>query len=603
MYVALLSSPARAVEPSVTDAPALPPWRSVGPLLGVLLLVGVWAIPVTHAAGGRDGWVLTLGLVSALAALLLVRPWRALGPAHLLLPLAPALAALVVCLTSLTRWDGADETATLAYAGVSYLVVRAYARDAARRAGVLVALAVVGLDQFAQAYLPWWGRGDVTAKMVGTFYWHNQFGAFLAATGIVAAVLAVRGSGVARLAGWLVAPWCVAGLLFSASRGSLLIAVLAWAVVVTLSLCDRRGRLAAMGVVAAGFAVAWLLSGPWLMEQSGSVGSTVAAREAEQSVSGNGQARLYLWQAALHTGAQRPLTGLGFDSFGGAGSAWMPLAGRPSTYAHNGFLQAWSDGGLLLAAAVAAVTAPLVWCSLVALWRRRTGTRGTDVAAVAAPVGVGVLLLHSAIDFDWAYPSLLLLLAILAALVPLTPRRPRGARPGHTLAAALVVGLLLVSIPLSVRDVTLRAPAGFLPSASACRAQLGSALPADVRHGLACTAELAEADPVLAMQRALARARLGQHTRALREARAAVTTWGERRAMLRAMYAQVLAAVGDPAAAREELRRLRVDLERAGQLNAERDDYLSSVERGLQEAAPTPDVETGPTPRPRKEPA
>ena len=80
------------------------------------------------------------------------------------------------------------------------------------------------------------------------------------------------------------------------------------------------------------------------MEDSGGPFATLQGRESAQSLEGNGAARLAFWQVAAELGAEHPLTGAGFDSFGGA-SVRLPDGVTAATHVHNGYLQAFSDGG------------------------------------------------------------------------------------------------------------------------------------------------------------------------------------------------------------------------------------------------------------------
>lgn len=598
---ALLSPLGQASTDALPERGATPRGRrdmAAGAAVGSVLLV--WALPMTHGAGGRDPWLLGLGLLSLLPALLLLRPWRSLPASHVLLSMAPAVAALAVCLSAATGFDGLDETALLAYAGGLYLCVRAWAVDGQRRLLVLVALALVGLEQFSKAYLPWWGNGSVRELMVGTFYWHNQFSAFMLGTGLVAAVLAVRGTGLARRVGWVTAPWALAALLFAGSRAGLATFAVCWTVVVLLSFLDRRGRVASLSLLAVALGLATLLSSPLLMEDAGRFSSTLAAREAEQGVEGNGRARLAYWEAAVRLGVEHPVTGTGFDSFGAASVSLLPERSMLSPYVHNGYLQAFSDGGAVLLGAVVAATGLPLLVAARTLARRR---REDDLLGVAVPIALFALVLHSGVDFDWVYPSLAALFAILAAVLPAGPpgrsatRGPgRGRRAGSALLAALVLVVVVAAVPAALRASALRAPQAavpawaatvgavvplhrpldLLPATSVCRAELASDSASVRRHGLGCSARFAADDPALVLQRAAAQARNGQVALVLRNAQAVVAEHGSRRPMLRVLHAEVLLRAGRPGAARLTLEDLVTDLRAQG-----RDDEADGVQRLL----------------------
>lgn len=545
----------------------------------VLALLG-WAVPLTHGSGGRDPWALGLALVLLAPALLATRPWRVLPGWQLLLAVTPGLVAISVCLTAPTGWDGLDEVATLVYAGLLAVVVRAWATSRWRRHALLAVLALVGLEQFYQSYVPWWGGGNVYRLMVGTFFWHNQFSAFMVGTGVLAGVLAVRGHGALRIVGWVTAPWCFAGLLFAGSRAGLATFLVVWLVVVVLAFVDRRGRVAVLALVAVALGLATLLASPLLMEDSGSPFATLQGRESQESVEGNGKARLAFWEVAVDLGAEHPLTGAGFDSFGGA-SVRLPEGVTAATHVHNGYLQAFSDGGGPLLAALALATGIPLLAGLRAI-ASRSRRRDDEVLAIGVPLAMLALILHSGVDFDWSYPSLL---AILAGLV--VPGRERAAPPGTVwprAAAIVAVALLLVSVPAAVRASGLRASAAevplwaqpvtsvvpssghlsWLPAASVCRSMLRGGDQADLRTALDCTERAAADNPGLQMDRAKALVVTGRPDAGTALAAAVAGAYAERRPMLLLGQADVLVTAGRVEAARAILLRLRTVLATTG---------------------------------------
>ncbi len=542
----------------------------------LVLALLAWAVPLTHGAGGRDPWVLGLALVALAPALLATRPWRVLPAWQVLLAVTPGLASIVVCLTAPTRWDGLDEVATLVYAGLLAVVVRAWATSRSRRHALLGVLALVGLEQFFQAYVPWWGGGSVFRLMVGTFYWHNQFSAFMVGAGVLAGVLAVRGDGALRIVGWLTAPWCFAGLLFAGSRAGLGTFVVVWLVVVVLAFVDRRGRVGVLALVAVALGLATLLASPLLMQDSGSPFATLQGRESAQSLEGNGAARLAFWQVAAELGAEHPLTGAGFDSFGGA-SVRLPVGVTSATHVHNGYLQAFSDGGGPLVAALALATGLPLLAGLRALLSR-SRRRDDELVAIGVPLAMLGLVLHSGVDFDWSYPSLLAFFAILAGLVAPAPQRAEAPVGVWQRGAAVVaVALLLVSVPAAVRASGLRASAAevplwaqpvtsvvpssghlsWLPAASVCRSMLRGSDQADLRIALDCTERAAADNPGLQMDRAKALVVTGRPAAGVALAADVADAHSERRPMLLLGQADVLATAGRVAEARATLLRLR----------------------------------------------
>lgn len=580
------------------------PWQALpgaARAASMLVVLAVWALPVTHGLGGRDPWMLGLGLLALLPALVLLRPWSSVPTWHTCVAVGPALAALVVCLTTPTGFDGLDELAALVAAAGTYLVVRAWADTARRRRWALALLALVGLEQYYRSYLAWWGSGSVSHPMVGTFAWHNQFSIFMVVTGLSAAVFVVRGARRLRIVGWAVAPWCLSALLFAGSRAGLACFLLVWALVVTTGLVDRRGRIAALllGVVTLGLAS--FLASPLMMADGGWLTATLRSRGSAESLSGNGRARLNFWHAALDVATQHPLTGAGFDSFSGASAVHMPLEQGLSPFVHNGYLQAFSDGGLLLLVTVCVATfLPLVAGLRGALVARRRSA--DEVTALAVGGGLLALVLHSGVDFDWAYPSLIVLFAALAGLLPSRSLdgtgagRSRAGRGTAGLVAVLLLALVVAALPAALRASGLRAPgaevprwaraaalgvplhgsADWLPAASPCRSELYSPDPATVRHGLSCTGRAADDDPGLALLRAQALSLAGDTREALRITDETIGRYGGARPSLHILEAEVLDSAGHPDQAIAVLESARPVLARGGGLG-----YLPQVDELL----------------------
>lgn len=408
----------------------------------VVLALGFWATLLTGGWGGRDPRVLTYGGVLVLLALLLLRPWRVLTPLVIALPTAIGVAAFAVLALAPTGWEGRHDAAAYAYAGQVFVLVAGWARDHLRRTAVLgLVVAAAGLE-FAQGWPAWWGAGDPSAMFQGTFYWHNQVGIFLAA-GAVAALGVLSGpKGPLRLLSWVVGPLAAAGVVFTTSRGSQLALALGVALVLALALTGPAPRRAAGRVVTAvalGAAVTWLLSGPPFFVIRATPGTSTLARS--ESFTGNGVQRLEDWRRAWEIFLEWPLTGTGFLGFRSAAPQVTELRdGASVAEAHNGFLQALSDGGLLLALPVWTGT---VLVLVLALRHLTSSVRRRDTVTSTAAVLTFVLVLHSGMDFDWSYPSLMAMLAVAGALaIGVRPAPPL--LPGRRASSAWA--LLLVAV-------------------------------------------------------------------------------------------------------------------------------------------------------------
>jgi len=414
------------------------------PDVAVVALLAWWATYFTWGTGGREPRLLSVACVLAALAWVAVRPERSLSRWALLPVAALAVGACLVVAFSPTGWAGRDDAGAWVLAAATGPVLLTWAggpvdsrRIELRRTLLVVALLGAGGAQFAAGWLPWWGAQDPAKLFQGTFYWHNQVGIFLAAIGVLA--LAVAGSGgPLALLGWVVAPLCVAGTFFSTSRGSQLSLLLGFALV--LALIGGRAVLPRVKVLltgALGVAVSVVLTGPPFFAERVSPAAGTAARS--ESFVGNGVTRLEDWAAAWQVFERWPLTGAGFDGFRAATEAVGVghRAGR-TAYVHNGFLQGLTDGGLLLGLPLLLVTLVLavaVCRGLPSVVRRGEGVR------VGAGAALLVLVLHSGMDFDWAYPSLLLLPALVAPLALGPHGRPR--RPVAWWPTALAVALLV----------------------------------------------------------------------------------------------------------------------------------------------------------------
>jgi hypothetical protein len=433
-----------------------------------------WAVlPLAHATGGRAAPSLTVGLALLVVALLAVRIWRATSPAAFGLAVAISLAALLVCVLTPPGWFGGTAAASYGYAAGLLLLVTGYASTPRRRAALAALVVGAGVVQFGWALVPWWGHGTSEAPMIGTFYWHNQYAAFLLAPALLGLGLLLANRSPWRLAGGVGAVVASTGVVYSSSRAALAalavgwVAVGAWALLVGVreqGSSTRRAstllRWVAVSAVTAGFVV--LLSGPPLFPSRATPLAAAQARaDSGQSVAVNGGYRVEFWREALAVGAHHPVTGAGYGTLARASRGITPASWARSPLAHNGLLQPFADGGLLLAlpfgVGVALVLAGLLRrLGLDRLPSRRRRQRLTsadglkpktpypDRVLVGAAAFSGLALAtHSVVDFDWSYPVLFGLAAVVAGLAlgaraTAASTRPVDAvSPRHRTAAVL----------------------------------------------------------------------------------------------------------------------------------------------------------------------
>ncbi|MDO9456505.1 O-antigen ligase [Nocardioides sp.] len=424
------------------------PWASD---VAVVAAMTWWAAWLTFGTGGREPHVLSYGALLVAVAALLVRPWRVLRVRATAIALAPGAGAWVVVLTAPTGWAGADDAASYTYAGALGLVALAWARTPVRRQ--LLATAVVGAAglQLAMGWAAWSSVPSPSRLFQGTFYWHNQVGAFLAAGAVLAVALVADGRRPLATLGWCLAPLCVAGTVFTTSRGSMLGIAIGVALVLAAAAC-RLGTTAAIGsicrtiaVVALSWATSWVLTGPPFFGERFSPLAATTARNG--SFEGNGVQRFEDWRRSWEIFRHWPASGAGFNSFDSATTAVTDKRDGVSTaFAHNGYLQAASDGGLVL---VLPLVVALLALALLAVRALPASRRAGDLVQPGALAAYVVLLLHSGMDFDWTYPSLLAQAALVGVLaVPSSAVRRRGAPPSRrvvVVAVVALVGLLLLS--------------------------------------------------------------------------------------------------------------------------------------------------------------
>lgn len=228
---------------------------------------------------------------------------------------------------------------------------------------------------------------------------------------------------------------CILALLWSASRGALLAAAGACAVVGGIWLWSwaskgqRRALLTAAGTAGVLLMLAAVIAGKAILD------GLLAGH------GGSGEMRLLIWLAALRMIQDHPLLGIGPDQFlyhygsryttapywitvlnGRRTPAWRePNVAQP----HNLPLDLWLSGGLL---ALAGFTLALVafWRRCWRLWRSAVASArdGGWRAAVALGIGASVLagILHGMVDSAYFAPDMALLFWWSVAVIVVLPR-------------------------------------------------------------------------------------------------------------------------------------------------------------------------------------
>jgi Lipid A core - O-antigen ligase and related enzymes len=205
----------------------------------------------------------------------------------------------------------------------------------------------------------------------------------------------------------------LAALLATGSRAGLVSAGVGLVVLLGLSGAVPRGRLAL--VLAAG--VGGL---------SYAYGGGVAARWLELFAAPPD--RIILWQQVLGMLADRPLAGVGLDSFAPAFRSYHG-PGLPVTviwdHAHNSYLETWAELGLIVG------SLPVLAAMLAA--RRLAAAQPDPRADMRRAIALAVLVqagLHAGVDFSFEIAANVLILLLIVM---------GGAAVPHS-AAALVAG-------------------------------------------------------------------------------------------------------------------------------------------------------------------
>ena len=385
---------------------ALPPRAVSVALIGLLALatiqllpVGAWAVSVLspHAAALRNGLDPVPGPTLSLAA----------GATASALRTGAALVGIVFVTTSVVAARGATRIALTALLAATFQ-------------------GLCGLLVYASGTNRLWSLPNPasTENATGTFVNRNHFAAFLAATlplglglvfrvarraqarsragnGLVAA-LGTEGSralllGLAALTG-------TAGLLLSFSRAGTAIGLVAMAGTAVVLL---RGKpVHRFAVIAIVVAIAAL---PLADLGADHLAARYAASGTDLTAAGG---RLRVAVDTLRMIAAFPAFGCGFGTF-----TWVfPAFSSPEvrlhyTFAHNDLLQLGAEGGLpalgLLVLALAALSKPAF-----------RGLRGTsDPLATGAAFGLGALLFHGLVDFNFHIPGNAAIAAVLSGVL------------------------------------------------------------------------------------------------------------------------------------------------------------------------------------------
>lgn len=560
-------APSVAIEVRTVDVRSLAEWSAVGSWLLVLVS---WVLP-----GAWDATVLPVAIAAALPGVLAVRPWQYVPPVVSAVLLAPAVAALAVAALSPYGDAGVVSLARWSYLGLLTLGATAFARTGVRQFALVAAVLALGIYEFAQAWLPWWGHEDTSHAMIGQFYSANPFGGAMLCGVLLAGGVALLGRRDVSRLGFIVAPFCACGVWFSGSRGAILLGaagmLLLWALAARSSLGRAVTRLAIL-VVATGAMFA-LLTSPLFFPDGRGESSVAGKVAAGQTVSSTSSIRVDYWRAAWSEFTAHPVVGGGSGSYFPYGRLHSPAGAERATLAHNEPLGALAEGGLLQGLPLLALYLLAAGACLRVL--RRGVSAGDRFASVriAAAVAAGGVLAHSLLDIGLAFPALLGTLALLMGVVLASPQpaapTARRAATGWVVVLALLastasyVAVSYAQVRHGMRNIGVT-QAGPLPGIRDARAVVGrlhalaladtaSVQESASREVLADTAEVAGFDGNIQADQIAVLMRLGEHA----QARAAALGLAERSRRLAPQHviplAREIAATGHPSVAADLL--------------------------------------------------
>lgn len=381
---------------------------------------------------------------------------------------------------------------------------------------ILILQALYALLQVAVPFreIPFYGPRHGAAAS-GTFVNRNTFAGVMAMGLAAASGLALRelyygrprggGNGIAwnrrietGLLWGLAAGLFVAGLVLSQSRGGAVAAVTAVAAIPFL----WRGKASAAGLLGLFLtgAAFVLVAGPEaLMERFRAIDPFEI--RAEQ--------RMELWKTTADAGMRQPLLGFGVGTHPNAYHPFQPPTIQGQVHhAHNEYVNAFFEGGLLWTAVLLAGLAAWFW----KVWRGLGTLQGPDrIAPIAAMAAVLAEAIHSVVDFDLRIPSAGMLFAVMAGLGASKLRRGRPVR-GESVPAflGLAAAAALALLPID--------PSGALEKAKPAAAAEAEAL-------LARAAGFSPYDHRVAWMRARAAQRSGDRDEADRRFLVAADLW------------------------------------------------------------------------------
>jgi hypothetical protein len=354
------------------------------------------------------------------------------------------------------RAGGARPMLVAVATGLAFVAVRHLWRSEWGQMAVGGVVAATLLRAWYGAFLAWWGSGMGGGRPQWlALSWHNQSGTLMAAGAVAALAVAILGPARLRLAVAVFGGALAAATWLSGSRGAVLVAILGAAVVLALPPETRLAGRSLRRSPGPRSPPSWR-SSPW--ERSSRTDHRPLA-DRDQAAEQNLRMRVGHAEAAVRMALEEPLTGTGPGSYRWASLPVYPEDTNLTSSAHNEYLEAFGETGILGGLPVAVAALAGAWLVLTQLTRRRalanssaSDHRGAGV--VAACGVVTVLGVHAGADFDWDYALLPVLLAagiaILSAERPSAREAPRWMAAG---AGAMIVGAAGLAVTVGLLGV------------------------------------------------------------------------------------------------------------------------------------------------------
>lgn len=325
------------------------------------------------------------------------------------------------------------------WVGAAGLVASSVIHDEKRFVGLIAVLLGAAIIQVGYGFILWQRAGDAHGLQSGTFYAPNQYAGFLVLLAPLVLVAALTEKGVPRAIGWgVLAAIVYLAIALSGSRGGVAAALIGLATtVIVLARQSVKRSLMRLGLVAVLFIVigVWV-TGPLLFphldqERRG----PLAVIAAKDNVGVSVEARLEFSRGALRMGADRPLWGYGPGTFGDGFFRFGDPKAAWSKYAHNHYLEAFAEGGILLALGVIALPVAALLAAPRPLDRWRLGLAAGLLGSSA----------HLLVDYDWSFPGFAVVYVVVTITVAIKPQEVPRLMP-----RPLAVPLALISAAVAV---------------------------------------------------------------------------------------------------------------------------------------------------------